>query len=193
MNRSDDTSTSTTATDDGMHDESSICVGCALCCDGTLFAHVDLQRDEHPDTRRALGVALRGNGSDSMLMQPCSCSVEGRCTIYEDRPLTCRAYQCSLLRRLEAGETTSAEARAVIQRTRARRDAVLPLLRAEVPEGQTMGFFRLHRELHSRCDVADDPVAARADISPLLLLTGAVHALLVRNFYTVHDHAEAGS
>jgi hypothetical protein len=97
------------------------------------------------------------------------------------------------LQRLEAGETTSAEARAVIQRTKARRDAVLPLLRTEVPNGQTMGFFRLHRELHARCDLADDPVAARADISPLLLLTGAVHAQLVRSFYTASDHAEAGS
>ncbi len=196
MNGPDETSTSTStkATGDGMHDESSsICVGCALCCDGTLFAHVNLQRDERPDTRRAVRVALHDDGSDSMLMQPCSCSVEGRCTIYEDRPRTCRAYRCSLLQRLEAGETTSAEARAVIQRTKARRDAVLPLLRTEVPNGQTMGFFRLHRELHARCDLADDPVAARADIAPLLLLTGAVHAQLVRSFYTVSDHAEAGS
>lgn len=128
-----------------------------------------------------------------MLMQPCSCSVEGRCTIYEHRPLTCREFRCALLRRLEAGETTSHEARAVIEQTRARRDEVLPMLRAAVLDAQTTGFFRLHRELHNQCDMADDPVAARAELSPLLLRTGGVHAQLVRNFYDVDDRHQGAS
>lgn len=81
----------------------------------------------------------------------------------------------------------------MIEQTRARRDDVLPLLRAAVLDAQTAGFFRLHRELHDQCDMADDPVAARAELSPLLLRTGGVHAQLVRYFYGIDDQGPGAS
>lgn len=104
-------------------DASKLCGACGLCCDGTLFHHVELEDEEviAPSIR----VRLRMVDERSFL-QPCSQRLELGCAVYEDRPRRCREYRCTQLERLaddhnlQAALTRVAAVRAVADRIRAR-------------------------------------------------------------------------
>lgn len=87
-----------------------LCPACGLCCNGVLFADVELRRSEEPGRFRALGVKLFVKGGKQCFSQPCAC-FDGRfCRIYDDRPERCRSFDCRLVQRLRAGELTEAAA-----------------------------------------------------------------------------------
>ena len=77
-----------------MEDLETLCQSCGLCCDGSLFGLVPLEREE-------VGVARRHRlhlvDSERGFEQPCSAlSPNGACSIYEERPRACRAFVCRL-------------------------------------------------------------------------------------------------
>lgn len=107
---------------------SELCQRCGLCCDGTLFTRTPLRSDE-VDALRALsplpGDAARAPG----LAQPCAALEGSRCTIYAERPASCRRYECLLHGALVEGELGLDEALDVVEEARARaaaRDEALP-------------------------------------------------------------------
>lgn len=169
----------------------SICVGCGMCCDGTLFGRVDVTDADDLDHLRSVGVQLRARGSGTDFEQPCSCSVDGRCTVYDHRPTTCRTYSCLLLQMRVTGDITRSQALDVIARTKARRDEALPLMKLVVTDHRRAGFHLLHHELHQLGADHMDPVAFRREHAPLLLLTGGVHVQLVRWFYGMRTVSDA--
>jgi Fe-S-cluster containining protein len=74
-----------------------LCRSCGLCCDGSLFGSVPVEPDELRGARKKhLHVLQRGNAFE----QPCSalwtlgdgCA----CSVYSDRPRSCRAFTCRL-------------------------------------------------------------------------------------------------
>jgi Fe-S-cluster containining protein len=74
-----------------------LCRSCGLCCDGSLFGCVTLEPDELRDARKnRLKVLQRGKGFE----QPCSALStldDGcACSVYSDRPRSCRAFTCRL-------------------------------------------------------------------------------------------------
>jgi Fe-S-cluster containining protein len=80
-----------------------LCRSCGLCCDGSLFGRVTLEPDEVPGLRKHhLHVLPRGNAFE----QPCSAlsreatqsiaQAQCACSIYEERPRSCRAFTCRL-------------------------------------------------------------------------------------------------
>jgi hypothetical protein len=103
--------------------EGSLCVGCAMCCNGTLFDHAPLQPDEGPlNADDGLRVAeIKGKRH---FLQPCAYESCGRCTIYEHRFQVCRSFNCALLRRQLAGEVDFGEAKAVVARALELREIV---------------------------------------------------------------------
>lgn len=113
------------------HDETagpdSICVGCGLCCDGTIFGFVPLHDGDDEDTLVHLGLTIEPREDKVGFSQPCAASCGGACSIYDDRPKVCRGYRCALLIENEAGRTSSDEAR--------RRIATATQLRDEVTAG----------------------------------------------------------
>jgi Fe-S-cluster containining protein len=77
-----------------------LCRSCGLCCDGSLFGCVTLEPEEARVARKSrLRVLQRGNA----LEQPCSAlsTLDDRCacSIYSDRPLSCRTFTCRLYER----------------------------------------------------------------------------------------------
>jgi Fe-S-cluster containining protein len=92
----------------------SLCVGCGLCCDGTLFSRV-IATAEEQDELRPLGFTFDTHSDGICFAQPCRASVGGLCTIYPSRPSNCRKYRCALLERVEDSEITAKEARATIE------------------------------------------------------------------------------
>jgi Fe-S-cluster containining protein len=81
-----------------------LCQSCGMCCDGSLFGRVVLEREEVEMARR---VRLRVVGNGMSFEQPCSAlapreaSSSGQsglraCGLYADRPLSCRRFVCRL-------------------------------------------------------------------------------------------------
>lgn len=76
------------------HELHALCQGCGMCCDGSLFGRVGLERGEVPAARRhGLRVVERGGS----FLQPCPAFSPGGCGIYAERPHACRAFRCALL------------------------------------------------------------------------------------------------
>ena len=71
-----------------------LCLGCGLCCDGSLFWAVEVDgADALPE----------GGAPDGQLAQPCRFHAGGACSIYATRPHQCRAFACDVLRAVRDG------------------------------------------------------------------------------------------
>ncbi|MCB0997211.1 MAG: hypothetical protein KDB21_19085 [Acidimicrobiales bacterium] len=106
--------------------EPSICVGCGLCCDGTLLDHLAVVDESDLGwPLRMLGVELIAVAEPPVFELPCPAVVDGVCTVYDrHRPSACGQYRCDLLEEVEAGATSASVARQVINETKVLRDAV---------------------------------------------------------------------
>jgi len=74
-----------------------LCRSCGLCCDGSLFGRGTLEPEELAGARKhRLHVIPRGSAFE----QPCSAlaklEAQYACSIYADRPRSCRAFTCRL-------------------------------------------------------------------------------------------------
>lgn len=108
---------------------SHLCPACGLCCNGVLFGDVELQPGDDPKRLQSLGVDLFRKGRKTAFTQPCSCFDGKLCGIYADRPKQCRAFECGLLKRVQAGKLTAGSALKTIAEARRRSAAVLKLVR----------------------------------------------------------------
>ncbi len=123
----------------GMTD--ALCTRCGMCCDGTLFADVELVGRAEAMRLEIMGLEVEDHEADvGLLSQPCAALRGTRCGIYAHRPRCCRTFECALLQDAQRGAVTVdaalakiAEARARIGRVRGllaqlgQRDARLPL------------------------------------------------------------------
>jgi hypothetical protein len=87
-----------------------LCQSCGLCCDGSLFGRATLRPEERGPARKN---ALRVLDHTNAFEQPCSAlaTVEApsgdlagplprrSCSIYLERPLSCRRFTCLLYER----------------------------------------------------------------------------------------------
>ena len=94
-------------------DSSALCLSCGFCCNGVLFSGVRTEPGELARLRIP-GLEVEREGEKLRFRQPCPYHRDGRCGVYSERFAKCRTFRCALLRRLEAGEATSAEAEATV-------------------------------------------------------------------------------
>jgi uncharacterized protein len=99
-----------------------LCPNCGLCCDGTLFADVELRAGDDAKRLKKLGLSLKKKKEDEnekeeeddyvvkkgqrkiAFTQPCGCFDGILCKIYADRPKRCRLFECGLLKKVATGE-----------------------------------------------------------------------------------------
>ena len=86
-------------------DASRLCLACGICCQGALHRWARITDDE-VETVERLGLAVSRSEKGAVFALPCHLHQEGRCTVYMERPSPCSSYQCKLLRRYLAGEST---------------------------------------------------------------------------------------
>jgi hypothetical protein len=55
-------------------------------------------------------LSLQKTGRQQAFTQPCACFDGRLCRIYADRPARCRTFECGLLKRVRAGELSTAAA-----------------------------------------------------------------------------------
>jgi Fe-S-cluster containining protein len=96
-----------------------LCQSCGLCCDGSLFGRVDLEPGEVESARRhRLPVVAGGKAFE----QPCSALLARgpgvHCSIYDERPASCRRFVCRLYDRQVREGGPIEERIAVVRRAR---------------------------------------------------------------------------
>jgi Fe-S-cluster containining protein len=103
-----------------------------MCCDGVLFHSVELQSGDSPRLLAAIGLKLRSKKGVEFFLQPCSAHREAEgvcaCTIYDQRPVRCRLFNCRQLLNVASGTSTEAAASENIRTARARVARVLSLM-----------------------------------------------------------------
>lgn len=94
--------------------EQNICVGCGLCCGGTLHGTAVVLPDDEA-TVAAAKLEIADEGKRRVFRLPCPHLRSGSCSIYETRPGVCRTYRCALLINVESGNLSALAAREKIE------------------------------------------------------------------------------
>ncbi|MDB5212612.1 MAG: hypothetical protein JWO86_539 [Myxococcaceae bacterium] len=95
-----------------------LCMQCGLCCDGTFYGSVVVADGEKARLERVGLRVVQADGATAM-PQPCSALRGCLCAVYEERPSACAAYECTLRKRVSAGERTMDDATAKVTQMRA--------------------------------------------------------------------------
>ncbi len=121
-----------------------LCLACGMCCNGIIFADVQLQPGDKASELKHLGLRIIssrakpnretvtvGNVPAGKLKfcQPCTAFDGSKCKIYENRPAYCRGFECLLLNRFREGRTTGPAAMRQIRKAKAQAEQVWGLLR----------------------------------------------------------------
>jgi hypothetical protein len=138
-----------------------LCTHCALCCDGSLFADVELAGEREATRLEVMGLEVDESDADgALLVLPCRALQGKRCGIYAHRPNCCRTFECGLLQNVRRGavgaeqaERHIADALARIGRVKellaelGQRAKTLPLKEqvAEALAGESVGGVTAHR------------------------------------------------
>jgi Fe-S-cluster containining protein len=106
--------------------EARLCTGCGLCCNGSLFADVELANRREANALEAMGLDV--DHDEAILSQPCAALDGKRCSVYQFRPGCCRTFECRLLQRVKAGLISVREAEAKISEALAQVQRIETLL-----------------------------------------------------------------
>jgi len=79
-----------------------LCTRCGLCCDGSLFADVELAGPAESAGLEVMGLEIEDEDG-GLLVQPCGALQGKRCGIYAHRPECCRTFECRLLQDVRRG------------------------------------------------------------------------------------------
>jgi hypothetical protein len=107
-----------------------LCTKCGLCCDGTLFADVELAGQA--EITRLVNMGMDVEVEDrkiALLSQPCTALRGTRCGVYAHRPKCCRTFQCHLLQSAQRGAVTVERALEEIENARGQVRLVKAILR----------------------------------------------------------------
>ena len=93
-----------------------LCTRCGLCCDGSLFADVELADSDEASALEVMGLEIEDEDEDDggLLLQPCRALKGKRCSIYPHRPDCCRTFECLLLQEVKRGAVGVDRAKAKI-------------------------------------------------------------------------------
>jgi len=163
--------------------EGPICIGCGLCCDGTLLATA-LVRPDDAEFVSAAGLEIAEEGQKRYFRLPCPHFSCGSCQIYAKRPKVCRKYRCALLTNLEAGEISRTDALEKIAMAQMLVAAVRRLAPTAVTAAERPALKqRLKAELRELDDRLRQPAAKT------LLAIGVLEHFLNRWFYKMKNEA----
>ena len=123
-----------------------------MCCNGVLFADVELRKGDDARRLAELGLSLEKKGRQQAFAQPCACFDGKLCRIYADRPMRCRTFECGLLKRVQAGEMDADAALKKIAEAKQLAEKVRGLLRRLGHKRRTTGVDPALRPGHERAD-----------------------------------------
>lgn len=107
-----------------------LCTRCGLCCDGSLFADVELAGHDETSALEVMGLEVEDGevDGDGLLLQPCRALKGKQCRIYAHRPDCCRTFECRLLQEVKRGAVGMDQAQAKIAETLQRIERIQELI-----------------------------------------------------------------
>jgi len=154
-----------------------LCTRCGLCCDGSLFADVELAGRAEATRLEVMGLEIEDDGGrHALLIQPCRALDGTRCSVYAHRPKCCRSFECRLLQDTRHGAVSAERAVEQIVETRQQIERVKQLMAACGP---------VDRNLPLREACAEALAAGRGtpkQRAALEVAMSAVEAMLQRTF-----------
>jgi len=158
-----------------------LCTQCGLCCDGSLFADVELAGCAEATALEILGLEIESGDADGgLLSQPCVALQGTRCRIYAHRPQCCRTFECGLLQDTRNGAVSVDRALLHIADAHHRIAQVKTLI-------SQLGHRDARLPLKERCaealsrDVGADPEAQRKQAELEAAMSG-VETLILNTF-----------
>jgi hypothetical protein len=167
-----------------------LCTRCGLCCDGSLFADVELAGRAEATGLELMGLEIEDDDADgALLLQPCAALRRRRCSVYAHRPQCCRTFECRLLQEVRSGAMGAERAGELIAGTQRQLGRIKELLAQLGPRDERL-------PLNERCAEA---LAGGARSSPegsrrrsgLEAAMSAVEGVLRTRFLGVEDEVGA--
>jgi Fe-S-cluster containining protein len=136
----------------------SLCLECGLCCNGVIFADVQLEPGDDARLLQSLGLKFSSNNKSQIVKykfaQPCTAFAGCKCVVYSERPSYCRKFECLLLKSVKAGEVKPADAirtiRSALQRVKKVKRLLEQLGDADDSIALSKRFRRMQRKLESK-------------------------------------------
>ncbi len=161
---------------------SRLCPECGLCCNGVLFADVELQPGDDAGRLGTLGLRLRRARGKVKFTQPCACLDGKLCRIYAERPTQCAAFECGVFKRVATGELTFAAALTKIKKAQRLSGRVRQLLRKLGDDAESLSLTKRYvRVMAMPMDLSGDPDLCDAR-GELMLAVDDLMELLHREF-----------
>jgi Fe-S-cluster containining protein len=155
-----------------------LCPNCGLCCNGVLFADVELQRGDDAGRLIELGMSLKKKGAKRAFVQPCRCFDGKLCQIYANRPNRCRTFECGLLKRVQGGELKAEAALKQITATKKLVKRILRLLCRLGDKDESLALTkRYSRMMRAPIDLSAGPEDAKLRGKLLLAVNDLMHVL----------------
>ena len=155
-----------------------LCPNCGLCCNGVLFADVELQPDDDAGQLIELGMSLRKNGMKRAFVQPCYCFDGKLCRIYADRPKCCAMFECGLLKRTQSGEMSASAALKRIADAKKLVEKVCRLLRRLGDKDEQLALTKRYgRVMAKPIDLSGDEDTGNARGELMLAVNELMHVL----------------
>jgi Fe-S-cluster containining protein len=140
---------------------SQLCPKCGLCCNGVLFADVELRRGDDAKRLVELGLSFGEKGRHKAFAQPCTCFDGALCRIYKERPKRCRTFECGLLKRVQAGELDADAALKTIAQAKRQAEKFCMLLRRTGSDDERLALsHRYERAMSGPVDLSGGKASA---------------------------------
>ena len=155
-----------------------LCPACGLCCNGVLFADVELQKGDNAGRLIDLGMALKKKGMKRAFVQPCRCFDGKLCRIYADRPKRCATFECGLLKRVQSGEVPQSAALKSIAAAKKLVEKVRQLLRRLGDNDEQLALTKRYSRVMSQpIDLSADEDAGETRGELMLAVNDLMHVV----------------
>jgi Fe-S-cluster containining protein len=165
-----------------------LCLACGLCCDGSLFDHVQLGPGDEAKKLKALGLTVsvsRGATPIARFRQPCTALCADRtCRVYADRPGQCRSFECGVFKDAQAGRIEFSAALRLVKQARRRVDKVRQLLRELGDTDEQRSLNERFRRTQQRMEAGLADAAAGETFAELGQAMHHLNLLAFDKFYT---------
>jgi Fe-S-cluster containining protein len=168
-------------------DANSLCRECGLCCNGVIFADVELQSGDDEARLRALGLRFASNRQSQIVnrkfIQPCTAFAGCQCNIYSERPTYCREFECLLLKSVKASQTESTDAVKIIRSALRRVKKIKQLLQRLGDTDETLALSKRFRRMQRKLESAPLNKETARIFGELTLAVHDLNRLLSEKFY----------
>ena len=163
----------------------SLCRECGLCCNGVIFADVQLRPADNAARLRLLGLAFvqKSKAGSEKFRQPCAAFAGCKCNIYPERPSYCREFECLLLKGVKAGEVKISEAQKLIRLALKQAATVKRLLRQLGDTNESLALSKRVRRMTRKVERSPYDREAAHLFAELTLAAHKLNVLLSDKFY----------